>query len=460
MIYISAQPDEVYFLWQLELQLHNFHAVGIGDESIHILVGFKPEKGIHPLFKNFARTHKYVQIFFYPDNRQKKKYLSSIRPHLLAQHFSQYQALEKETIFYHDSDILFTGIPNWDNLCKDEVWYVSDTRSYLDSRYIRRFVDDDEFAQICGLLSLTPEEVMEQDENAGGAQYILKNCTAEFWLKVENDCELLFTYLHNRQKHSTRIHEGLQIWCTDMWVIWWNAILQNRKFRIHPTLDFCWADSPSDELKKKKILHYTGSKRKDICIFEKTLFQTHSPFYSDLSGITPNTCSQFVVETIKEYRKKLDEKRPSIAGIRLLLITPEINYSIEKAKVLKCYYERYWNVDTILCARNEVNKLIGQCSNMANVLIPYNRIIPIKEMNVLLKYLRMYENTSFLLKMRVWQMDSLGSHIFSKILDNDYLEENKGKTIHLSSLEDLSVIHGSAIEKELLENQIIDVYGL
>lgn len=301
---------------------------------------------------------------------------------------------------------------------------------------------------------------MEQDENAGGAQYILKNCTAEFWQKVENDCELLFTYLHNRQKHSTRIHEGLQIWCTDMWVIWWNAILQNRKFRIHPTLDFCWADSPSDELKKKKILHYTGSKRKDICIFEKTLFQTHSPFYSDLSGITPNTCSQLVVKTIKEYRKKLDEKRPSIAGVRLLLITPEINYSIEKAKALKCYYERYWNVDTILCARNEVNKLIGQCSNMANILIPYNRIIPIKEMNVLLKCLRMYENTSFLLKMRVWQMDSLGSHIFSKILDNEYLEENKGKTIRLSSLEDLPIIHGSAIEKELLENQIIDVYGL
>lgn len=231
MIYISAQPDEVYFLWQLELQLFNFHSMGIGNESIHILVGYKPKKGIHPQFKEFADNHKEVQIYFYPDNRKKKKYLSSIRPHLLAHHFKQHPELEKETIFYHDSDILFTDIPDWDNLCKDEVWYASDTRSYLDSKYFRQFVDDYEFTKICGLLSLTPEDVIKQDANAGGAQYILKKCTAEFWEKVENDCELLFTYLHNRQKHGTCIQKGLQIWCTDMWVIWWNAILQNRKDR-------------------------------------------------------------------------------------------------------------------------------------------------------------------------------------------------------------------------------------
>ena len=178
MIYISAQPDEVYFLWQLELQLFNFHSMGIGNESIHILVGYKPKKGIHPQFKEFADNHKEVQIYFYPDNRKKKKYLSSIRPHLLAHHFKQHPELEKETIFYHDSDILFTDIPDWDNLCKDEVWYASDTRSYLDSKYFRQFVDDYEFTKICGLLSLTPEDVIKQDANAGGAQYILKKCTA------------------------------------------------------------------------------------------------------------------------------------------------------------------------------------------------------------------------------------------------------------------------------------------
>ena len=63
MIYISAQPDEVYFLWQLELQLYNFHSVGIGNESIHILVGYSPEKGIHPFFKEFTYSGAYPFTF-------------------------------------------------------------------------------------------------------------------------------------------------------------------------------------------------------------------------------------------------------------------------------------------------------------------------------------------------------------------------------------------------------------
>ena len=456
MIYISAQPDEVYFLWQLELQLFNFHSVGIGNDSIHILVGYNPVKGIHPQFKKFADNHKEIQIFFYPDKRKKKKYLSSIRPHLLAQHFSAYRSLEEETIFYHDSDILFTGIPNWNELCQDDVWYVSDTRSYLDSRYFRRFVDDDEFIRICGLLSLTPNDVESHDEDAGGAQYLLKKCTAEFWEKIEEDCERLFTYLYNEQKHGTGIQEGLQIWCTDMWVIWWNAISQKRSFRIHPALDFCWADSPIDDLKNKKILHYTGSKRSDICIFEKTLYQTHAPFYSD--AIMPSTCSHFVVETIKAYRKELDKKRLKVTDIQLVLIIPDSANLPEKAIIAKNYYERYWDIEVIIYTSDEARAQFRK--DKSNILIPYNRIIPVAEMKMLLNCLRNREKTSFEFKMKIWQIDTLGCHIFSKILENDYLEENRGKTITISSIEKLIVVCHSKLKKEPSTEQIINVYGL
>lgn len=455
MIYISAQPDEVYFLWQLELQLYNFHSVGIGNESIHILVGYSPEKGIHPFFKEFADKHKETHIYFYPDNRKKKKYLPSIRPHLLSQHFKNHQELEKETIFYHDSDILFTDTPNWDSLCKDEVWYVSDTHSYLDSKYFRRFVDDNEFAKICDILSLTPEDVIKQDDNAGGAQYILKKCTSEFWNKVENDCERLFTYLHNGQKHGTRIQKGLQIWCTDMWVIWWNAILQRRSFRIHPALDFCWADSPSDDLKKKKILHYTGNKRSDICIFEKTLYQTHSPFYSDLSPIMQNTCSQFVVKTIQAYREELDKKRPKEADIRLALMIPDARKALGKASIVKNYYERYWNIEIIICETEGTSTQLKH--DKINVLTPYNQIIPIEEMKRLLDCIKNKKDVSYKFKLKVRKMDSLGSYIFSNVLDDRYLEENKGKTMPVSSMEDLSVIYRSEKKKRKVEQQIINV---
>lgn len=458
MIYISAQPDEVYFLWQLELQLFNFHAMGIGDESIHILVGYKPEKGIHPQFLKFACTHPNVQMYFYPDKREKKRYPSSIRPHLLAQHFRAHRKLEAETVFYHDSDMLFTSAPNWDELCTDEVWYASDTRAYLDSHYFRRFVDDKEFAKICGLLSLSPQDVMQHDANAGGAQYILKKCPATFWEKAEYDCERLFTYLDNKQKYGTCIQKGLQTWCTDMWVIWWNAILQNRAFRIHPALDFCWADSPSHELQEKKILHYTGRKSKNSGIFEKTLFQTHSPFYADLSGIRQDTSSQWVAETIQAYRQELDAKRLKATSIRLIVITPDDEGSWRKAQVARRYYEKYWDMDIAICRPDETKSCLQQGSN--NLLLPCNRIIPMADMKKILDDIAPKRNTSFKFPMKVWQMDSLGRHIFSQILNNDYLEENKGKTISLLSMEELTIIHGQEFPVIFSIGPTINAYGL
>ena len=57
-------------------------------------------------------------------------------------------------------------------------------------------------------------------------------------------------------------------------------------------------------------------------------------------------------------------------------------------------------------------------------------------------------------------MDSLGSYIFSNVLDDRYLEENKGKTMPVSSMEDLSVIYRSEKKKRKVEQQIINVYEL
>ncbi len=46
MIYLSAQPDEKYFLWQLEIQLLNFNRLGISCDHIHVIIGYDQDKGI------------------------------------------------------------------------------------------------------------------------------------------------------------------------------------------------------------------------------------------------------------------------------------------------------------------------------------------------------------------------------------------------------------------------------
>ena len=133
--YISAQPDELYFAWQVEVMLDNFlsHHIPAGD--IHIIVGIDktPSEWWHKLIERFPG----VGFYFYKDERLHKQYAPSIQPHILAKHFERFPELSKDAIFYHDCDMLFTRDPRFENLLEDDIWYVSDTRSdYLSSQYI------------------------------------------------------------------------------------------------------------------------------------------------------------------------------------------------------------------------------------------------------------------------------------------------------------------------------------
>lgn len=107
MIFLSAQPDDYYFLWQLKLQLYNFNSPGILPESIHILIGFDEKRGLSSDFVDFINENPEVKIYAYADLRQRRNYLSSIRPYLIARHLETFPDLEREDLFYHDSDIVF-----------------------------------------------------------------------------------------------------------------------------------------------------------------------------------------------------------------------------------------------------------------------------------------------------------------------------------------------------------------
>lgn len=87
MIYLSAQPDSFYYLWQLKLQLYNFSQLGISREDIHVLIGYDSKRGLSQKFAEFIQINQQASFFTYPDLRKSKVYLSSIRPHIIYQHF-------------------------------------------------------------------------------------------------------------------------------------------------------------------------------------------------------------------------------------------------------------------------------------------------------------------------------------------------------------------------------------
>ena len=62
---------------------------------------------------------------------------SSLRPHILEKFYKEHPEFEKETVFYTDPDVVFTKQFDFSKFEQDNIWYVSDTISYLDSKYIK-----------------------------------------------------------------------------------------------------------------------------------------------------------------------------------------------------------------------------------------------------------------------------------------------------------------------------------
>jgi len=315
MIYLSAQPDTPYFMWQLEVQLHNFASFGISPDNIHILIGYDPVKGISSCFQDFTAANPHLaRFFFYPDTRLKRRYIPSIRPHIIKQHFFKHPELAQEAIFYHDSDIVFTSsLPDFEQLVQGDTWYVSDARHYLNSDYIRA-AGQGVFTDMCRIMDIDEQLVIDNDANAGGAQTLLKNVDYTFWDQLESDSEKIFcllidnrdsykkTYLEENAGYETH-YTPVQAWCSDMWAILWNGF-KRAEVRISGELDFCWPHESQDSWEKKKIFHNAGiSAAMSNRFFFKAYYMERTPYEDDFSHVVSSMLSYNYVQMIYETAK-------------------------------------------------------------------------------------------------------------------------------------------------------------
>lgn len=324
MLFISAQPDQYYFLWQLELQIFNFEKLGINLKDVHILIGFDETEQLSRDFEIFKKKYKGVGIYTYSDTRTSRHYLPSLRPHLLGKHFEKFPHLCGEILFYHDSDIVFSNLPDFALLSATETWYTSDTRSYLNSTYILKTAGEKVFHQMCELVGIDHQTVAANDEHAGGAQYVIKNVSAAFWRKMEKDCENVYQLLKTVEKqiNDNDLFEEkpfIQKWCTDMWVLWWNALLERRIFEIHTELRFCWVDSAITEWEATNILHYTGDPVPNGLFFRKGDYMLFSPFHQPFDHISNDSCSYPLVNLIKEFSRKKLVKKKNLKDVSFLI---------------------------------------------------------------------------------------------------------------------------------------------
>jgi hypothetical protein len=264
-IFVSAQPDEIYFHWQVEVYLYQFAKHGIEDRC-YALFGYRDTPSAYAL----ELQKKFKHILLYKDTRDRNipnYYIPSIRPHLLKQFFAEYPDLGK-SVFYHDSDIFLVRLPRFELLLGDELNYVSDTVSYIGSNYIEECqarytavhpeaAKDPILTRMCTCVGVSEDLIRQNNANSGGAQYLLKDIDAAFWEEAETLCQKLYTCM-NEYDVQYPISKVIQAWTADMWVVLWLLLKRGSQVRLHDDLAFSWGVSSAAEYFKKPIFHLAG----------------------------------------------------------------------------------------------------------------------------------------------------------------------------------------------------------
>jgi hypothetical protein len=265
LIFISAQPDQVYFHWQVEVYMYQFAKHGIADKC-YAVFGYRgdgPSKYIVNLSKKY-------NIVWYKDERDinvSNYYIPSIRPHILKKFFNERPELGKN-VFYHDSDIFLVKMPPFEKMLGDDVGYLSDTESYIGYDYIvdcsKRYKsvypnlpDNDILTKMCECVGISEELVKVNQRNSGGAQYLLKGIDGTYWQNVEDTCYKMFNML-KRYESAHPVPHHIQSWTTDMWAVLWHYWKLGKKTAIHRELDFSWATDNRRTYHSRNIFHLAG----------------------------------------------------------------------------------------------------------------------------------------------------------------------------------------------------------
>ena len=299
--FVCAQPAIKYYSWQVEVMLNNFRDMGVNLNNIDVVCKLENDN-VPDEWTRLANGYA-ARFFFYRDTRSTTNYISSIRPNILKQHWQARPEIHGEAIFYHDCDIMFTRpIHEWitADMLSDDVWYGSDTRWYIAHSYIKS-KGEDVLNAMCRIVDIDPRIVEENELNAIGAQYLMKNINADYWEQVERDCERLFkdiTQLNNQKKALDPTHHELQIWCADMWAVLWNAWKRNYKTVCHRNFNFSWATSGMTEYNECYIFHNAGITTNQDRQFYKADYMNSFPYNLNLD-IADNTATRMYYDQVQ-----------------------------------------------------------------------------------------------------------------------------------------------------------------
>ena len=279
--FIIPFPDVPYYLWMVLVQINNFRRMGY-EVDTHF-IGFYFGSGPSEILLKMVNSDNVKANFhLYPDDRPDKTYPASSKPRMMKNYFRDFPD-EKENIYmYLDPDVIFLKQFDFEPFIHDNIWYESDASSYLNSTYIKS-KGDGLLEEMCDVVGISPEMVIENDKNAGGAQYILKNLTADYWEEVELSSIDLYKKMKETEKkyHPPGQDFPIQAWTSEMWTQNWVAWTKGIQTKIVSEMHFHWANHRMADI-NHSIFHNAGvATTEDPLHFCKIAYQS-SPFRKEI----------------------------------------------------------------------------------------------------------------------------------------------------------------------------------
>jgi hypothetical protein len=258
--------------------------MGVNPNLIDIVCAI--DNGVIPKdWQELQSCYNYVRFFFYNDLREDKIYIPSVYFNLMKQHIVARPEIQNDVLFVHDSDIVFTKEPKFQSMVAGDAWYLSDTKFYINYDYIQQKGNHiyEKMCDIVGIDKLIPKLM---NNNSGGAQYIVKNTTYEFWDKVEKDSVKLYKYFCDEEPNYVKKHDGdypIQKWTAGMWSFLWNAWYFGHETIVDDRMGFGWVTNPYSDVKQYPILHNAGVLESNTDLFYKGNYINELPYNKNIN---------------------------------------------------------------------------------------------------------------------------------------------------------------------------------
>lgn len=281
MIFVSAQQDSRYCLWQLAVQLSNFRELGIEQDAV-CLIGYYPGGPSNEARALAAQTK--ATFVFIPDTREQQHYVPSIYFHLVSKWLSANRVYE--SCFFHDSDIIFRELPLFSKLLCDDINYFSNVSNYLSPK----LYDQSVLSQAADLIGVDKSKILNT-LLVGGAQYLVKDLDPQLWILAERRSVMLFDYFTSMRNVQSQ-RKPIDPWLAGMFALKWTMIDRDMKFELHPELNFTWPAYSASTWAHTKILHNAGITA-DLGnkVFRKGEFNLNSPWRDPRIAVGANTYS-------------------------------------------------------------------------------------------------------------------------------------------------------------------------